>query len=579
IDGKKTKRLRTMGAGSVVGESGLYMDATRSATVSPRAGDPAGVTKLREGLALFVSGAFEEAAGALAEAASLLPLDTVAPRFLARCQARLAEASEAKAEILKLDARDEEKTALAAPVSPPGTQDRLQPSDGALPVITPEDLGSLDVERQARVPAVRPPASAPPPQPPPQSPAVATGTLPFIGRANTLQAMDRALDDMPRGRGGFLLVRGRPGVGKTRLLEEFVRRHSYRNAVFLRATCSGDLGDYFGPWKDLAWDALKSVEDAGMQAFVRLSMRFAPEFGRFGERFRRLAQSHGRNFDTTAGDERVRSLLVDLFAAVLEHRSLVVVLDALESADSETLAVLELLAALAKDRPLILLGAASQSRAADTNPWVRSYGSLRARKLAQEFLLPRLPEDEVRKLLGPLFGRELGRSPDLEILRADARIAGEVSRASEGNIHQLEKICRHLASTGLVAEDGGLWKLTKRGPLTEDDLVSGLSDALFARYRALNSRQSAVLRWLSLSEDGVPFDALAEVTGLGQAELFHAVHELAAQKLCIETDERGRKIPSIPSPLLRQKIAAEIPPPERPGLHDRIAAALERCGA
>ncbi|MCC6554758.1 MAG: SLC26A/SulP transporter family protein [Polyangiaceae bacterium] len=34
IDGKKTKRLRTMGAGSVVGESGLYMDATRSATVT-----------------------------------------------------------------------------------------------------------------------------------------------------------------------------------------------------------------------------------------------------------------------------------------------------------------------------------------------------------------------------------------------------------------------------------------------------------------------------------------------------------------------------------------------------------------
>jgi len=34
IDGKKTKRLRTMGPGSVVGESGLYMDATRSATVT-----------------------------------------------------------------------------------------------------------------------------------------------------------------------------------------------------------------------------------------------------------------------------------------------------------------------------------------------------------------------------------------------------------------------------------------------------------------------------------------------------------------------------------------------------------------
>lgn len=34
IDGKKTKRLRTMGPGSVVGESGLYMDAMRSATVT-----------------------------------------------------------------------------------------------------------------------------------------------------------------------------------------------------------------------------------------------------------------------------------------------------------------------------------------------------------------------------------------------------------------------------------------------------------------------------------------------------------------------------------------------------------------
>ncbi|MCC6738395.1 MAG: AAA family ATPase, partial [Planctomycetia bacterium] len=545
------------------GEARAKRSEAPAAAAPATAGAAAAREATRAGLEKFADGDLEGAATRFSEALQSDPARADAREWLETCRARLLEAGAARDAAGKLAWSAEIPAAQPAAVSP--ATDRLFPSEPELPPVKVDSL---------LAPAPAPtPAPAGPPAPPPSRPPAA---LPFIGRANTLQAMDRVLDEAPRGKGAVLLVRGRPGGGKTRLLEEFAARNSYRNFTFIEARCSGDLGDYFGPWKTITIAALRAVESVDFLAFTRLAMRFAADFGRFGDPFRKLSQEHGRHFDLTVSDARMRELCIELLTAVLDLRPLFVTLDGLEVADTETLAVLERAAVLAREKPLVIAAAASQSAAAETNPWARVYPRLRSARLLNEFLLPRLPDEELRRFLAPLFARNLKWSGAGEMPRVEARIASEIARVTEGDLKQAEKICAHLAATGMVAEEAGLWRLKKRGPLTEDDLVSGLGEMLWGRYKALNARTAAIVRWLSLSEDGLPFDVLAEVSGSGQQDLFHATHELAAQKLVGEQDEKGKKAFAVTSPALRARVYGEISVGDRQSMHDRAAAALEK---
>ncbi|MBI2919807.1 MAG: protein kinase [Planctomycetes bacterium] len=532
------------------------------------------------GLARFAEGDLEGAAGAFAEALRIDEDREEARKWLDRCGARLAEQAEAREALTKLSSAQP-----AAPQEAPGAAaDRVTPSDPLLPIVdlAPGALaeaipgGAFDPRSTPEPGELVAARAAPAPETLKAVPPPSAGRIPFAGRSNTIQVLDRVLDEAPRGKGAFILLKGKPGVGKTRVLEEFVSRNSYRNFFFLSATCSGDLGDYFGPWKWIALAAIRAVEPVDFLAYTKLAMKFAAEFGRFGEPFRHLAIRNGRTPDLSVPDARIRPLLIELFTAVLEIRPLFITVDAIELADSETLGILERVALMTRERPVVLASAVSQSRAADTNPWARFAPKLREQKLAQEFMIPRLPEDDLRKILGPMLAAEMNWTGGGEAPRAEGRIATEVYRVTDGDLHQVEKICRHLAATGLIGEETGLWRLKKKGPLMGEDLVAGLSEGLLANYRALNARQASTLRWLAISEDGLPFDVLQEVTGLAQAELFHAAHDLVARKMAAEQDERGRKSYGIPSPHLRAQAYDDIPQTERSAMHDRAAAALDR---
>ena len=61
----------------------------------------------------------------------------------------------------------------------------------------------------------------------------------FVGRDRQLDIMLRALDDAMSGRGRVVLLGGEPGIGKTRLAEEFARQAAALDAGFLK---NGDDG-------------------------------------------------------------------------------------------------------------------------------------------------------------------------------------------------------------------------------------------------------------------------------------------------------------------------------------------------
>lgn len=97
--------------------------------------------------------------------------------------------------------------------------------------------------------------------PPPEegaAPAIAAPARPdtaapaedvFVGRAAQLAAIDQALARSEERAGGFVLVAGEPGIGKTRLVQEAVSAAATRGCVVAWGRCEeGDGAPPFWPW-------------------------------------------------------------------------------------------------------------------------------------------------------------------------------------------------------------------------------------------------------------------------------------------------------------------------------------------
>src|SRR5271167_3555771 len=72
---------------------------------------------------------------------------------------------------------------------------------------------------------------------------------PFVGRAAQLQRLTARLEQACNGQGSIVMLRGEPGIGKTRTLEEFADLAKQHGAVTIRGACyDGESQPPYGPF-------------------------------------------------------------------------------------------------------------------------------------------------------------------------------------------------------------------------------------------------------------------------------------------------------------------------------------------
>jgi DNA-binding SARP family transcriptional activator len=184
----------------------------------------------------------------------------------------------------------------------------------------------------------------------PTHPDTAARSIHLLGRSSELATLERATQHALAGSFALVLVEGEAGVGKTRLLDEFVA--SLVGARIGRASCS-ELEQHL-PYVPLAAAVRSALADVELDP----------------ERLPALAQI----LPELALREPQRYAEVDaleaLVALIVEHAPLVLVIDDLESADPSTLAALGYLQRRCTSVPAMLL-AAVRSGATFTNAPLR----------------------------------------------------------------------------------------------------------------------------------------------------------------------------------------------------------------
>jgi DNA-binding CsgD family transcriptional regulator len=342
----------------------------------------------------------------------------------------------------------------------------------------------------------------------------------MVGRERPLQQLMALLDCSS----SVALVGGEAGVGKTRLIREFLDRLPNGTMVLAGQADPGSLGRPF----ELLLDALSDHVPADDE---------------------RLVEVRGCDGDARPIADRLE-LARDLVVTVVGGRQAVMILDDLHWADSESLALFEQLAG--HEALPVLVGTYRPSEIGRRHPLAESLPRLERRRAVVHLPIAPLQSHDVHGFLAAVYG---GNPPH--------RVVEALHARTGGNPFFLEELL--VAAGGVDVDQLATLPL----PWNVAEVIRGQVDDLEADERTVIETAAVLGRRVS-------FDVLLAVTGVSEDELIAVLRSLIVHGLMEESDP---DIFSFRHDLAREAIVGRLLGRERRRLHEAALEALKRASS
>ncbi|CAL9567604.1 HTH-type transcriptional regulator MalT [Streptomyces sp. enrichment culture] len=360
----------------------------------------------------------------------------------------------------------------------------------------------------------------------------------FVGRAQELDTLNDALARAAAGEPQAFLVGGEAGVGKTRLVEEFLDTATRAGAVVALGGCVeiGADGLPFAPFSSALRALRRALPDelaaaaAGQEEELA---RLLPELGDTGT---------GRH------DEEGTARLFELTARLLERaaadRTVVVALEDLHWADASTRHLLAYLFRTLRTGRLVVLATYRTDDIHRRHPLRPLLAELDRLRTVGRLELGRLNREEVGRQIAGILAAE----PDPA--QVDA-----IFERSDGNAFFVEELA-------VAAHEGCATGLT-----------DSLRDLLLVRVEGLPDSAQQVARIVAEGGSTVEHRLLAAVARLPEDDLIEALRAAVHASILTPTpDGDGYRFRHS---LVREAVSDDLLPGERARLNRRFAEALE----
>jgi class 3 adenylate cyclase/tetratricopeptide (TPR) repeat protein len=379
---------------------------------------------------------------------------------------------------------------------------------------------------------------------------------PLVGRARELAALDaefRRSVAAPEGR--LVTLLGEAGVGKTRLIEEFVRSIADEVAV-LRGRCLsyGD-GLTFFPLAEVLRQAAGIVpEDSEEDARIKLKSCFGEELA---DATSRIESVMGLSQHSYGRDELFWGARVAL-EELARRRPLVVVFDDIHWAEPTFLDLIEDILDASLGVPLFLVSTARHELLEDRP------GFAAPRRAASRIELGELSQEECGLVVRNFLG-EVSLPQPLE-----QRILG----LAEGNPLFVEQMLSMLIDDGLLRERAGRWVFS--GAAEAVSVPGTVSSLLGARLDRLGPSELGVVELASVIGLEFSSGAVSALAGEGDTRIdLEPAWVALCRKQLIRRAEPGTADDFRFSHILvRDTAYARLPKRTRARLHQRFAAWL-----
>jgi len=370
--------------------------------------------------------------------------------------------------------------------------------------------------------------------PGPAKPVVTSRPSPtLVGRARQLATLADAVRTAQAGRPATVLIGGEAGAGKSRLVREFAR-HAQGRVLIGSCVQLGSWGVPFAPFTTVLRQLVREPGWPGAADLLPTA-----EHGELGRLLPELGEPAGRADD--AYHSAARALLFEQTLALLRRLALgtplTLVIEDAQLADRSTR---DLLAFLVGNqhvlRGVVIVMTFRSDELCRTHPLRPLLAELSRVGWTERIDLPRLTRDEIADQIAAIIGAE--PSPTY---------ADSVFRRSGGNPLFVE----HLIGRAAARPDS-------------------LRDLVLARLHELPADTTELLQVASLAGNRLGHGLLAEVSGLGEANLSRALRPALAGDVLAE-DCGGYEFRHA---LMQEAIAQDLLPGERSLLHARYAEAI-----
>jgi DNA-binding SARP family transcriptional activator len=390
---------------------------------------------------------------------------------------------------------------------------------------------------------------------------------PFVGRQDAHRTLEQAFTRARRGRGGVIWITGEPGIGKTRLLQEFTALHRGEARLLVGSACA-DM--QLHPYHPVVQALRPILQEPSFR--TRLSPAWLAEVSRLLPELDNPQPSPASLSHMDAAQARARlfeALRQVVLSLAVGPWPVVFCLDDMQWCDHTSLDWLAYLAQSLAGSPVLVLATCCSAEAEALEPLRRRLWRLGC---LTELHLDGLEVSEIIQLLHHLVGPAQGV----------ARLAERLQQATGGNPFFLAEILR------LSLESG---QLLESPPDLEDfPLPDTVRQAVESHLERLSPVAMQVLQAASALLPPIDGASLVLTTGRAELEVADALDELVARQFLVAEAQAegggfGRQAHYQVSPensyrflhrIVRAVVYQAMSPWRRGLLHQRAAQALQR---
>jgi len=397
--------------------------------------------------------------------------------------------------------------------------------------------------------------------------AATRGLTRFVGRQMEIEALQQALARAETGHGHIVAMVGEAGVGKSRLVYEFVHSHRLTGwRVLESASVSyGKATPYF-PVLDLL-KRYVHVEESDDLRTIRAKV--TGQVLTLDETLQEVIPALLSLLDVLPDDspflkldppqrrQRILEALKRLLLRESQVQPLLLVFEDLHWIDAETQALLDsLVESLPTARLLLLVNYRPEYQHAWGSK--TSYTQLR---------LDPLPPASADELLQALLGDDPSLAPLTRLLIA----------RTEGNPFFLEESVRTLVETGALVGAPGTYRLAQSLPTIQ--VPATVQAVLAARIDRLSPEDKRLLQTAAVIGTEVPFPLLQAIAEVPEEALYRGLDHLQAAELLYETRLFPEREYTFKHALTHEVAYGGLLQERRRVLHGRIVGVLEALGA
>jgi tetratricopeptide (TPR) repeat protein len=329
----------------------------------------------------------------------------------------------------------------------------------------------------------------------------------FVGRQPEMNRLVGYLRESINGSGRLIFLAGEPGVGKTSLADEFLRRARGQHPSLIsgRGRCLEQYGtgEAYLPFLD-ALSAL--LTGPGRERVISVLQTHAPTWClQLPAAFTSGARERLQRETIGANKNRMLRELGDALAALANSSPLVLLLEDLHWADPSSIDLLRHLSQRIRGQRLLLVGTFRPEDVELSNQPLKNYQQeMRAHRLCEEITLAALGADQLADYLNARF--------------APNDFAGElavlVERQTEGHPLFATSLIEFLAERGDIAQTDERWVLAR--PLSELDLAApeGVRSLIRKKIEALSKENRQALTYASVAGEEFLSTVVAKLLGL-----------------------------------------------------------------